>query len=415
MSAPAVRTRADLVALLGAAAEVEHSLMVQYLFAAFSLKQSTDEQLTDTQMIRVSHWEKLILAVARQEMEHLGLVANLLTAVGAAPRLTRPAFPYPTSLYGHEMELTRFSQATVERFVCFEQPAVGGDPRLCPPVPGPTVPGPTSVVALYEAIRSGFQTLAAQPEPLFLVGGEHQLGGKALGTDFPRVGAMGGGYDVFMSTVVDLPSALEVIDRIIEQGEAAEVGGDEGHFAAFTRVLKEDTALRRADPSFEPARPVVPNPTTEPGRGASSLTDPVARAVAGLFDASYRTMLRVLLRLLMNTDETGAESAALTAVGFFPMMTMVVRPLAEVLTALPAHAPDDGLRAGPPFALDASVDFLPHRVAAWAVISEELVGLAALAREVSELPGAPTRLAFIAQTLDLVGRRFAAQISEASP
>ena len=416
MAEGAVRTRADLVSLLTTAAEVEHSLMVQYLFAALTMKQGTDEGLTEEQLIRVAHWEKLVLAVARQEMEHLGLVANLLTAIGAAPCLTRPTFPYATSLYGHVMELTPFSQSTVHRFACFEKPQAEGDDTVaCPPALGPSVPGPPSIVALYDEIRAGFVTLAAAQQPLFLVGGDQQLGGKALGTDFPRVGAMGGGYDVFMSTVTDLRSALTAIDLIIEQGEAAEVAGDEGHFVAFRNILTEYAALQAADPSFEPARAVIDNPTTTAGPGGGTLTDPTALAVAGLFDASYRTMLRFLLRLLMSTDESPQESAALTAVGFFPMMTMVIRPLAEVLTSMPAHSPDDGRRAGPPFAMDGSVGFLPHREAAWAVLSQELTDLAALALEVSGMPGAPPRLAFVARTIALVGQRFTAQVSEARP
>ncbi|HET6694030.1 MAG TPA: ferritin-like domain-containing protein [Pedococcus sp.] len=416
MAEETVRTRADLVSLLTTAAEVEHSLMVQYLFAALTMKQGTDEGLTEEQLIRVTHWEKLVLAVARQEMEHLGLVANLLTAIGAGPHLTRPNFPYATSLYGHVMELTPFSKATVHRFACFEKPQDGGDDLVsCPPTPGPEVPGPVSVVALYEAIRTGFVTLAEKQEPLFLVGAEHQLGGKALGTDFPRVGAMGGGYDVFMSTVSDLGTALAAIDLIIEQGEAAEVAGDEGHYVAFRTILTEYDALQAEDPAFQPARWVVDNPTTTAGHGDSTLTDPLAVAVAELFDASYRTMLRFLLRLLMSTDESAQESSALTAVGFFPMMTMVIRPLAEVLTSLPAHDPDDGGRGGPPFAVDGSVGFLPHREAAWSVLSQELTDLAARAREVSRMPHAPARLAFIARTIELVGQRFTAQVAGVTP
>ena len=411
MAEETVRTRADLVSLLTSAAEVEHSLMVQYLFAALTMKQGTDEGLTEHQLIRVAHWEKQVLAVARQEMEHLGLVANLLTAIGAAPSLTRPNFPYPTSLYGHVMELTRFSMESVHRFACFEMPATGDDTVSCPSPPDPSLPGPSSIIELYAAIRAGFVALAARPEPLFLVGADHQLGGKALGTDFPRVGAMGGGYDVFMSTVTDLDSALAAIDLIVEQGEAAEVAGDEGHFVAFKSILAEYAAFVAEQPSFDPARRVVDNPTTAPACGAGTLTDPLALAVAELFDASYRTMLRFLLRLLMSTDETPQESSALTAVAFFPLMTMVIRPLAEVLTSLPAHDPDDGLRAGPPFALDGSVGFLPHRDAAWTVLEQELTDLGSRARTVAEMADAPPRLAYIARTIELVGQRFAAQIA----
>ena len=158
---------------------------------------------------------------------------------------------------------------------------------------------------------------------------------------------------------------------------------------------------------------MVDNPSTEPERGLSSLTDPLALAVAGLFDSSYRTMLRFLLRLLMSTDESPEESSALTAVAFFHLMTMVIRPLAEVLTALPAHSPDSGWRAGPPFAVDGSVGFLPHREAAWTMLEQELTDLAALAGEVAGMSGAPARLAYVARTIELVGRRFSAQVAAA--
>jgi hypothetical protein len=408
-----VRTRSDLIGLLSAAAEVEHSLMCQYLFAAFSLKHDVDEGLTDAQLVRVEHWEKKILAVARQEMEHLGLVANLLTAIGAAPVLTRPDFPYATSLYGHSMALTPFSLATVEKFVCFEKPAVGGDPLLCPAPPAPDR-FPNSVVVLWESIRAGFVALADETD-LFLVGADHQLGGLTLGTDFPRVGSLGGGYDVFMSTVTDLPSALAAIDLIIEQGEASTVQGDEGHFVAFLGIHDELESMQKADPTFQPARAVVATPVTSPRVGATVLTDPLAVEVAELFDRAYQTMLRFLLRLLTSTDEDAGESGALAAVAFFPMMTMAIRPLAEILTSLPAQSPDDGTRAGPPFTIGGGVGFLPHRKAAWTVLQDELRGLAAEAERVSGLPGAPPRLAYVAETLALVARRFDFEIAGGTP
>ena len=101
--------RGELLRLLARASELEHSLMCQYLFAAYSFKQSTDEGLTDEQLNRAFEWERLILLVARQEMEHLGLVTNLVSAVGGAPTLGHPRFPYATPLYGHQMALEPFS------------------------------------------------------------------------------------------------------------------------------------------------------------------------------------------------------------------------------------------------------------------------------------------------------------------
>ena len=147
-------SRNDLITLLTEAAAVEHSLMCQYLFAAFSLKQRTDEGLTEDQLTDVVGWERLILSVARQEMEHLGLVINLLTAVGGAPRLAHPEFPYATHLFGGEMALVPFSAATVKKFVCFERP-VTIDPKdaYCEPAPAPPGDDYTTVGELYERIE----------------------------------------------------------------------------------------------------------------------------------------------------------------------------------------------------------------------------------------------------------------------
>ena len=44
--------------MLREAAELEHGIMCQYLFAAFSLKQSADEGLTAEQLEAVKRWRK---------------------------------------------------------------------------------------------------------------------------------------------------------------------------------------------------------------------------------------------------------------------------------------------------------------------------------------------------------------------
>ena len=77
--------REALIYTLGKAAELEHLVMLQYLFAAFSLKQSVDEGLTPETLAAVNRWRRTLLEISEQEMLHLALVQNLLTAVGAAP------------------------------------------------------------------------------------------------------------------------------------------------------------------------------------------------------------------------------------------------------------------------------------------------------------------------------------------
>jgi hypothetical protein len=73
--------------------------MCQYLYAALSLKQSQNEGLTREEAEAAQRWRKHIFHIAAQEMLHLSLVQNLLSATGAAPHLSRPDFPQPASHY----------------------------------------------------------------------------------------------------------------------------------------------------------------------------------------------------------------------------------------------------------------------------------------------------------------------------
>ena len=57
--------------------------MCQYLFAAFSLKQRADEGLTPEELDAVTRWRRTIAHVATEEMLHLALVQNVLSAIGA--------------------------------------------------------------------------------------------------------------------------------------------------------------------------------------------------------------------------------------------------------------------------------------------------------------------------------------------
>ena len=77
-----IDTREELINALTEAAELEHGLLCQYLFAAFSMKKHPTEGATWPQLELVRSWEAHILRVAREEMAHLGTVTNLLTAIG---------------------------------------------------------------------------------------------------------------------------------------------------------------------------------------------------------------------------------------------------------------------------------------------------------------------------------------------
>jgi Ferritin-like len=104
---PALRvdTREELVYLLGQACEIEHGLMCEYLYAQFSLKRGPDEGLTDGQLARVQAWEKALISVIKQEMLHLALATNILTAIGAAPHFERPNFPILSRWYPPRVQI----------------------------------------------------------------------------------------------------------------------------------------------------------------------------------------------------------------------------------------------------------------------------------------------------------------------
>src|SRR5690348_10954850 len=63
-----IEHREALIYMLCEAAELEHGIMCQYLFAAFSLKQSTGEGLTEAELAAVTRWRTQISHVATQEM-----------------------------------------------------------------------------------------------------------------------------------------------------------------------------------------------------------------------------------------------------------------------------------------------------------------------------------------------------------
>ena len=81
------RTREELIAALQVAAELEHLLMVQYLFAAYTLKRGADEGLSPPDLERARRWGSKVTFVARQEMEHLGIVFIARCATGASRAL----------------------------------------------------------------------------------------------------------------------------------------------------------------------------------------------------------------------------------------------------------------------------------------------------------------------------------------
>jgi hypothetical protein len=119
-----VTTREELIFLLCEASELEHLLMYEYLFAAFSIKESVEEGLTPEQLDAVRRWERVITGVAVQEMLHLAQASNLLTAIGGMPHFRRPNLPQRARYYppAVQLALMPFSEDALRHFIFLERP-----------------------------------------------------------------------------------------------------------------------------------------------------------------------------------------------------------------------------------------------------------------------------------------------------
>jgi hypothetical protein len=119
-----LENREALIYTLGKAAELEHLIMLQYLYAAFSLKGGEAEGLSPDGALAVQRWRKTLIQIAEQEMLHMALVQNMLTAIGAAPRLARPNYPVPAYHYpaGVQVRLMQFGETALRHFAFLERP-----------------------------------------------------------------------------------------------------------------------------------------------------------------------------------------------------------------------------------------------------------------------------------------------------
>jgi len=379
--------REALVFTLSKAAALEHLVMLQYLYTAFSMRDREDDGLPPEQLEAVRRWRRVLLEIAGQEMLHLALVQNLLTAVGAAPVLGRPNFPLPPHAYpaGIQMALLPFGEASLRHFAYLERPegmavddaeAFAALDKAAPLAPadedeiGPRLQDFETIGVLYRAVEAGLGRLAERlGEPTLFLG---PPAAQATETHFrwPE-----------LVPVTDLASARAAIDTIVEQGEGARGEWKQAHFGRLIDVLDEYLAVRAADPSFEPARPVLAACVRERDDGlpVPLISDPFTNRCVDLLNAVYEVLLQLLARYFAHTDETDEQLAVLADVAV-SLMYGAIKPLGGLVTRLPVGPDHPGMTAGPTFELFYAVDYLlPHRDAAWAVIEERLRNVAELA------------------------------------
>ncbi|MEA2559997.1 MAG: hypothetical protein QOH06_1501 [Acidobacteriota bacterium] len=466
-----------LIPLLREAAEIEQQVMVQYLYAAYSLKKFPDATCTPAEFEHVRRWGTVLLSVARSEMEHLALVNGMLSAVGADPFFKRQNIPIQFSYYKGEnlaqgrdekgtdpcdipFVFERFNLATIGRFVCIESPSketlekekmrvpewcfsCGGDAapmfRLSAADAGDTYPPAESEIpealwaeveaelglkkAATDSLRPGsIQELYDKIEDLFKVlnGRGNLFTGNPNSQVFVPVE-----YQVNIFPIVDLSTTLSAIRLITEEGEGSDAPPDyQSHFVRFFTMHDElEELLAKAEKEgrrFEPALPLPLNPRLE------EIKNPFAIDLFELFNYTYATLVFLLTALYkdfvpLNTTNPQSYpffSAALQENAFGPMMTMLIRPMAEVLAYT---ASGDGKHTtGPDYHLSAddrkklghkglaelgNIDFFLGRFDEIVRRLDELRGenLLTAAREEGDLPFLRRQLDFVYESAVAMG------------
>ena len=208
--------------------------------------------------------------------------------------------------------------------------------------------------------------------------------------------------------MTDLASAKQAIETIVEQGEGARGEWRDAHFGRLLGILDEYLDLKGADPSFEPARPVVAANVRPQATGVvvPLITDPGTTRAMDLLNVTYEVLLQLLSRYFAHTDESPAQLEVLADVSV-GLMYGAIKPLGTVVTTLPVGPDLPGVTAGPGFELFYQVDYLlPHQAAAWVLMEERLRDAAAFARRCGQLctPALMEPLAKVARSLETLRR-----------
>ncbi|WP_221349922.1 ferritin-like domain-containing protein [Streptomyces beigongshangae] len=415
-----ITDRTGLCAALRQAATAEFAVMMQYIYAAYSIP----THRTGQEYVRRGLWtpdqlallcgdgtETLdhglrgtLLTVAKEEMIHFIAVNNIILALGEpfhvpATDFARINRELPIPL---EFALEGFGVGSLQRFIAVEQPEHLTADLPSDPCGGPAAPhrarGYASLGELYGDLR---QAVGSLPD-LFLVergrgGPEHHL--------FMResVNAVHPDYQL---QVDDVASALFAIDFVTEQGEghvlppAGKPSGPSHHetFLRAHNALSEEQVrcARTGRTLWDPAYPVMRNPTLSRDADATKdlVTDPEAREVMELFNHSFFMMVQLMVQHYGWTPDASLRRSVLMNASI-DVMTGMLRPLGELLVTMPSGR--RGRTAGPSFELGDPPGYVARPDVAFRAMALRFEHLARRAAKCARVPeSVPALMTFYA-------------------
>ncbi len=358
--------------------EIEHGLMVQYLYAAYSLG---GPQVPERYRAMIQGWREVILGIAKEEMGHLLSVQNVLRLLGGPLDLGRDDFPWATPFYPFPFSLEPLTIESLAAYVYAESPVnwTGEDADEVKRIVKEIASEPHQVSALFEKMILLMKDPDFIPDDVFRSrktwpfpanwdewGRGYQGGnrGDTTGANPP------GAPNVLVMPVASRDDAVASLAQIAEQGEDTSTADPLklSHFARFLKIfheMKELLPICERD-GWRPARNVASNPYIPAEDGAEStpetrydrtmdaITNREAQRWANLFNVRYRMLLNFLTHsyeLAGGEAHLGPRVPRATVINttFGEMYNR--RAIANVLVQTPLS--DDpggaGKTAGPPF------------------------------------------------------------------
>jgi hypothetical protein len=384
---PEFNGRDYAIFLLQVAAEIEHSLLAQYLFAAYSLG---GPDVPPERSADVRAWQETILGIAKEEMGHLITVQNVITVLGAACHFQRDDYPSSNPLYPFGFRLEPLGLDSLAAYICAESPAEWEDDeaREIKARAQVDVGAPVNRVgALYTQLIGLLQDPTTVPDSAIQ---SATVGFQATWDEWGR-GYRQGQRGAEAMRVLDLPAPellilpvdsrtalINALQQIAEQGEGLDLPPDENgsHFQRFLAVYRGLKQL--GEDAGRVVRPLAANPTVGSEGGdptdlytTTTITHPEAVLWAHLFNLRYRKLLVNLLHAFELSDDA-TDRTMLTPRGALIHRTFSemynLRAISGLLVRLPTSPDDpDGRRAGPPFQMPYTLNLPSTEVNRWRV------------------------------------------------
>ncbi|WP_164011498.1 ferritin-like domain-containing protein [Pyxidicoccus trucidator] len=383
--------------LLHIAAEIEHALMAQYLYAAYSLG---GPLVPAKHRERVRHWQEVVLGIAKEEMGHLITVQNVLRLIGAPLNLDREDYPWGSQFYSFDFTLEPLTKDSLARYVYAEMPGDWEGPEAEEVKKRAQQGNPSQqplhrVGVLYDRLQkvlanptwvkdADFQAATTTFQASWDEWGRgYMRGARGQATGAPRQATP----DVIVQPVSNRDEAVAALAAVGIQGEALFFDSDADEKSHFRRFL--DIYREYPDGEWTPTRPVPINPKTvmdlnanrvrvsaAKGRGAPAapvstvITHPESVIWAHLFNVRYRMLLMYLTHAYQLAGATG-QGDTLTPRGLLINRTFGemynVRAISNILVELPLDTTGSGAVAAPPFEMPYTLDLPNSEADRWRV------------------------------------------------